>query len=160
MSMPWRVGSPGTKRESSVPSTGQCQANGLLGGGALGLGAGRGGGFELPALALPLPAVAEPPPGYSRRRWPGWMVYGGAMPFHAARSCRVMPLSVAIRYRFWPRWTVVVTPYFGVDTVTGPRWLPPPALRLTTWLLPHADSNSAATTPAPIRPSRLIRPVP
>src|SRR5690606_9019188 len=88
------------------------------------------------------------------------MVYGGGMPFHAARSCRVMPLSVAIRYRFWPRWTVVVTPYFGVDTVTGPRWLPPPALRLTTWLLPHAANNSAATTTAPIRPSRLIRPVP
>ena len=51
------------------------------------------------------------------------MVYGGAIPFQAARSMAVMPLSVAIRYRVCPRRTMVVTPGFGVDTVLGDRLL-------------------------------------
>src|SRR5690606_22354288 len=110
-------GSPARKVASSGPSTGQRQENEAGAGtatGGLPVGAGlRGGGLRTVAVALP------PPPGYRRSRCPGWMVYGERMPFQAARSCRVMPLSVAMRYRFCPRCTVTTMPGFGVDTATG-----------------------------------------
>src|SRR3546814_16211523 len=84
------------------------------------------------------------------------MVYGAGMPFQAARSRRVMPLSAAMRYRFCPRCTVVVTPYLGVDTETGAL---PVGARRTTWLLPppaspRQDSASPASAPAFLRTTR------
>src|SRR5690606_3539073 len=156
MSMPWRVGSPARKVPSNGPSTGQRQENEVGAGTATGglfVGAGlRGGGLR---------TVVLPPPGYRRSRWPGWMVYGERIPFQAARSRRVMPLSVAMRYRFWPRCTVTTTPGFGVDTATGPRTLPL-AVRLTTRLLAQPASTRAAATirHTPLRVITLIRLVP
>src|SRR5690606_12824145 len=105
-------------------------------------------------LRTVLRAVPVPPPGYSRSRCPGWMVYGERMPFHAARSRRVMPLSVAMRYRFWPRWTATVTPGFGVDTATGPRWV---ALRLTTRLLAHPATTTATRIQGRVLATIVIR---
>src|SRR5690606_2010519 len=136
MSMPWPVGSPARNVASSGPSTGQRHENEVGAGTATGgllVGAGlRGGGLR--TVALP------PPPGYRRRRCPGWMVYGERIPFQAARSRKVMPLSVAMRYRFWPRCTVTTTPGLGVDTATGPRTLPL-VVRLTTRLLAQPAST-------------------
>src|SRR3546814_137946 len=87
------------------------------------------------------------------------MVYGAGMPFQAARSRRVMPLSAAMRYRFCPRCTVVVTPYLGVDTETGAL---PVGARRTTWLLPQPASTrqasaSPASAPAFIRTTSCVR---
>src|SRR5690606_18575016 len=82
------------------------------------------------------------------------MVYGGAIPFQAARSLTVMPLSVAIRYRVWPRRTMVVTPGLGVETVTGPL---SPARR-TTRLLAQPASIAATSSATSSRAPRLIRP--
>src|SRR3546814_10139348 len=67
-----------------------------------------------------------------------------------------MPLSVAMRYRFWPRFTVVVTPGLGVDTATGPRSLPPP-LRLTTRLLAQPATRTAASNHKQVRAMTVIR---
>src|SRR5690606_41307489 len=82
------------------------------------------------------------------------MVYGGAIPFQAARSLTVMPLSVAIRYRVWPRRTMVVTPGLGVETVTGPL---SPARR-TTRLLAQPASIAATSSATSSRAPRLMRP--
>src|SRR5690606_1463637 len=136
------------------PSTGQRQANEVGAGTAAGglfVGAGlRGGGLRT--------VVLPPPPGFRRSRCPGWMVYGERMPFQAARSRSVIPLSVAMRYRFWPRCTVTTRPGLGVDTATGPRRLSP-ALRLTTRLLAQPASTRIAATirHTPLRVITLIR---
>src|SRR5690606_28121600 len=80
------------------------------------------------------PAVES---GCSCSRGPGWMVYGGGMLFHAARSSVLMPLLVAIRYRLSPRRTTVVAPYLGVE--------PPVAGMRVTVLLAQAASTASAS---------------
>ncbi len=68
-------------------------------------------------------------------------------------------LSAAMRYRFCPRCTVVVTPDMGVDTETGAL---PVGARRTTWLLPQPASTrqasaSPASAPAFIRTTSCVR---
>ncbi len=151
--MPCRVGSPLAKASITPPSAGQRQAMLLVAGmtTAAGFGAIAPVGFDTDGVEGRR-ATPPCPPGYRRRRWPGWMVYGGGMSFQIARSSAVMPFSVAIRYTVWPRCTTAMAPYFGCETRTGRSPAGgraelracAPGVRIT-WLRPQAASSARTT---------------
>ena len=81
-----------------------------------------------------------------RRTCPGWMVYGGAMRFHIARSSALTPCAFAMRYRVSPLRTVAVAPACaGRLAVAGGGERDADGLRTTVVFAQPASSTAQAT---------------
>ena len=74
-------------------------------------------------------------------------MYGEAIPFHAARSRKSMPLRNATPYMVSPRCTLIVAPYFGCDTMRcGARDDEEEGVSRTTLLLHEASTRLVMKT--------------